>query len=202
VEAEFQGCYVSILLLNQKDQRLRYGSSGSLPAGYTAALDGVAVGPAEGSCGTAVYRNEAVIAADIATDPLRVQYRDAAVRHGIRASWSTPIRASDRRVLGTFAILSSEPGQPSARHLRVIEQMTHLASVAIARSRMETALAESEERFRSLADAIPEVIWITALSRERVLYTSPSFERIWGRSVQALYENPRLWTEVHSPGRP
>ena len=49
------------------------------------------------------------------------------------------------------------------------------------------------------ADTIPEVIWITSLEPERVLYTSPSFERIWGLKVEELYRNPRLWTETIHP---
>jgi formate hydrogenlyase transcriptional activator len=50
-----------------------------------------------------------------------------------------------------------------------------------------------------MADTIPEVIWITSLEPERVLYTSPSFERIWGLRVEELYRNPRLWTETIHP---
>jgi PAS domain S-box-containing protein len=64
---------------------------------------------------------------------------------------------------------------------------------------MIAALQESEERFRCLADSIPEVIWITQLEPERVLYASPSFERIWGRPLAELYRNPRLWTETIHP---
>jgi formate hydrogenlyase transcriptional activator len=63
----------------------------------------------------------------------------------------------------------------------------------------EAAVRQSEERFRQMADTIPEVIWITALRPERVLYTSPSFERIWGLKVEELYRNPRLWTETIHP---
>jgi len=55
----------------------------------------------------------------------------------------------------------------------------------------EAAVRQREERFRQMADTIPEVIWITSVEPERVLYTSPSFERIWGLKVQELYSNPR-----------
>ncbi|MGA2712665.1 MAG: PAS domain S-box protein [Bryobacteraceae bacterium] len=67
------------------------------------------------------------------------------------------------------------------------------------RKRAEKALQESEERFRYLADALPEVIWITALDPDKILYTSPSFERIWGLTVEELYRNPRLWTDTIHP---
>jgi len=67
------------------------------------------------------------------------------------------------------------------------------------RKRAEEALRESEERFRQMADTLPEVTWITDLEPEQVRYTSPSFERIWGLSVEDLYKNPRLWTETIHP---
>jgi PAS domain-containing protein len=51
------------------------------------------------------------------------------------------------------------------------------------------ALRESEERFRTMADALPEVMWITAIEPEKVLYCNPSFERI-GASGRGILENP------------
>jgi PAS domain S-box-containing protein len=67
------------------------------------------------------------------------------------------------------------------------------------RKRAEEELRKSEERWRWMADAIPEVIWFTALKPEKVLYVSPSFERIWGLPVEDLYQNPRLWAETILP---
>lgn len=55
------------------------------------------------------------------------------------------------------------------------------------------------EPFRRLADAIPHVFWITQLDPERVIYVSPSFETIWGRTAQELYEDPRVWTACIHP---
>jgi len=59
--------------------------------------------------------------------------------------------------------------------------------------------AEREEALRRLADTIPEVFWVVALDPERVLYVSPSFERMWGSTAEALYREPRLWTETIHP---
>jgi PAS domain S-box-containing protein len=63
--------------------------------------------------------------------------------------------------------------------------------------------AEREEALRRLADAIPEVFWVVALDPERVVYVSPSFEHLWGFTAEALYREPRLWTEaIHPEDRP
>ena len=66
--------------------------------------------------------------------------------------------------------------------------------------RSEKALRETEDRLRRMADSIPEVVWVTDLEpEERVVYTSPSFERVWGLPVEDLYRNPRLWMESIHP---
>lgn len=199
VEEMSSGSLATILLLDEEGKRLRHAAAPSLPASYTEAMGDIPVGASVGSCGTAAYRREPVFVADIATDPLWTDYRDLPLAHGLRASWSTPIFSSAGCVLGTFAILSREPRSPAPLHHHIIEQITHLAAVAIEREHTESALRQSEERFRRMADAIPEVIWFTALEPEKVLYVSPSFERIWGLPVKDLYQNPRLWIEAIHP---
>ena len=51
----------SILLLDDAGT-LRHGAAPSLPAAYSAAIDGLEPGPLAGSCGTAVHSGEPVIA--------------------------------------------------------------------------------------------------------------------------------------------
>jgi PAS domain S-box-containing protein len=61
------------------------------------------------------------------------------------------------------------------------------------------ALRESEERFRTMADTLPEGIWIGTIEPREVLYVSPSFERIWGLPLDELYRNPYLWENAIAP---
>src|SRR5205809_3727752 len=141
---------VLILLVSRDRKSLRHGAAPSLPKSYTEAIDGGLIGPRAGSCGTAAYSGERVIVSDIATDPLWDQYRHLAIDHGLRACWSTPIFSTTRSVLGTFALYSREPGSPSSEQLNLIEQMTHLAAVAIERKCAEEALRRSESRFEGI----------------------------------------------------
>jgi GAF domain-containing protein len=84
---------------------------------------------------------------DIATDPLWDDYREMALKHGLRACWSTPVFDSNRRVLGTFAMYFRDPGLPNPDHLTLIEISTHIASVAITKHRDEE---EIRQRGRSV----------------------------------------------------
>ena len=70
------------------------------------------------------------------------------------------------------------------------------------RKNVDAALKESEERFRQLADNIPECFWIIDVATWQVLYVSPAFEEIWGIPCDALIKNPRAWTErIHPEDR-
>jgi PAS domain S-box-containing protein len=144
VEELASGSLSSILLLDSTGKRLLHGAAPSLPIPYTDAIDGGAIGPTAGSCGTAAYRAEPVIVFDIAADPLWADYRDLALAHGLRACWSTPILSSEGRVLGTFAMYYREPRSPTPREQDVIEQITHLASIAIEREQNEERLRQSQ----------------------------------------------------------
>jgi PAS domain S-box-containing protein len=144
VEELSAGTLCSILFLDSDGHRLRHAAAPSLPASYTEAIDGSFIGPRAGSCGTAAYRREPVIVSDIITDPLWADYSDLASTHGLRACWSTPIFSSAGRVLGTFAIYSHEPCSPSPQQQTMIEQFSHLASIAIERAQAFDALRRSE----------------------------------------------------------
>ena len=77
VESQLTGILGSILLLDQDGIHLRRGAAQSyLAEGYMKAIDGIAIGPNVGSCGSAVYRREAVLVADIMQSPL---WRDSAI---------------------------------------------------------------------------------------------------------------------------
>jgi signal transduction histidine kinase len=164
VEAMSSGSLATILLLDAEGKSLRHAAAPSLPASYTEGMGAIPVGPSVGSCGTAAYRREPVIAADIATDPLWTDYRDLPLTHGLCASWSTPVFSSKGCVLGTFAILSREPGNPAPLHHHIIHQITHLAAVAIERERAEEAVRASAQLARGQAEALTRTL--DALAKE------------------------------------
>jgi PAS domain S-box-containing protein len=67
------------------------------------------------------------------------------------------------------------------------------------RKRAEAELYEAEGRFRQLAESINEVFWMTDPQVTEILYVSPAYERIWGRSCQSLYEQPRSFLDAVHP---
>lgn len=151
IEAQIPRCYCSILLMDRDGQHLRPGASPSLPPGFAQALDGLAIGPRAGSCGTAAYRGEAVISSDIAADPLWSDCADWMIsNYNVRASWSTPIFSRMRQVLGTFALYYLEAHTPAPAERELVEVSARLASLAIERQQAEDEIhlltAQLEQR--------------------------------------------------------
>ena len=111
VEEHGDDVLASILLLDRDGRHLRHGAAPSLPAAYCEAIDGVAIGPSVGSCGTAAYRRERVGVSDIASDPLWADY----------ASWRwTPVSgpAGRRRSSRPAARCSGRSPSTTARRAR------------------------------------------------------------------------------------
>jgi diguanylate cyclase (GGDEF)-like protein/PAS domain S-box-containing protein len=145
---------VAILLLRDGDgaARLHAASAPSLPREYSLAIDGAPIGPTTGSCGSAAYWGERVIVSDIARDPLWRDYRELALRHGLRACWSQPINASNGQVLGTLAMYYRSVREPSESDLQAIAEAANLASIAIERKRADERIARLTSLYRARSE--------------------------------------------------
>ena len=113
----------------------------SLPEDYSRALDGIAIGPDVGSCGSAAYHGTPVLAEDIDTDPRWQPYKARPLEVGLKACWSTPIKAKDGRVIGTFAFYFRERRAPSRWHQRIVDACVHLGALAIERKEARAQIA-------------------------------------------------------------
>jgi len=143
VEAEGQGMFCTIWLLDKEGKYVRCATAPSLP-GFISNWDRTPVGPDGACCGTAVYRREPVYVTDIRSDPLWDSYRHLVEPYGVRAVWARPLFSSEGKALGTFAILYRDVGSPSATHLQLIENASHIAGIAIERHMKEKELRRSE----------------------------------------------------------
>ena len=163
VERVLPAAICCIRLYDPVKRVLTHVAGKSLPREYVALMDNY---PAEirfGSCAAAIALQRQIIVPDISKDALWEHRRDAALRAGLHACWSTPVTGADGRMLGTFATYLRRTGMPSRRDLELVGRMAQLARIAIERRRSEDALRESEGRFRGLFDNVVEGVYQVTL---------------------------------------
>jgi PAS domain S-box-containing protein len=165
MEGQLPGVICSILLLEPDGLHLRVAAAPSLPPAYNAAIDGVAIGPSVGSCGTAAYRREPVFVDDIANDPLWVNYKELAASHGLCACWSTPVLSIPRHgqtpsLLGTFACYARQPGMPDPMLVTLLSRADGLVRIALESERANKQLRQSEARLRCFLDHATDAFFL------------------------------------------
>jgi len=126
------------------DGRLRLVAMPSATPELLASFDTLQIGLQAGSCGAAAFLGHAVAIGDIARDARCEQLRDHALAAGVAASWSTPVRAADGRVLGTFALCFTDARLPDAFHENLVGVAADLCALALARD-------QAQERIHRLA---------------------------------------------------
>ena len=165
IELEDPTSLCSILLLDKEGERLFIGASPSLPDFYNEAIDGVKIGLAIGSCGSAAFLGKRVIASDIVNHEYWQPYKGLAQKAGLAACWSEPIISSTGKVLGTFAIYHKKPAKPKLSDIERISFAANLAAIAI-----ENRNARNELEHRAYSD------YLTGLANRRYFIEQAELE--------------------------
>jgi two-component system, cell cycle sensor histidine kinase and response regulator CckA len=127
---------------------------------------------------------------------LSAQERDWARQEGVASLAGYPLIVEERLV-GVMAIFT--------RKELPVATTTTLAAIAdslalgIQGKWAEAILRESEERFRQLTENISEVFWMTDPAKREMLYVSPGYETIWGRTCKSLMERPHSFVDAIYP---
>src|SRR5258705_1100813 len=207
VESTASGCYCSVVLVDPSGTHLEHGAAPSLPASFITSIIGRPVNVDSGPCAMASYLNEQVIAADLTSETRWAAYEwcPMALAHGLKACWSTPISSTAGKVLGAFAIYYDEPRTPTPLHQSIIEQFTHIASIAVERAQSDAALKRSQaflaeaQRLSSTGSfswrvATDEITWSEQLYRifelDQGVRVTPELigSRVHPEDVPMLYE--------------
>ncbi|MFM2058137.1 MAG: hypothetical protein RLY71_2522 [Pseudomonadota bacterium] len=179
-EAMFPQSLCSILLLDAPGRHLQIGAAPHLPDFFNQAVHGLAIGPAVGSCGAAIFSKQRVIAADLSTHPNWAPYRELTAAAGLGACWSEPIVGPQGRVLGSFGVYRRAPTEPSNEELEHLAFSVQLAATAISHWNTDQRLRDSERRLQDILHAMPDLVWLQD-SQGRVQSCNAAFARRLGR---------------------
>ena len=141
---------------------------------------------------------------DIATDPA-FPLSAAALARGYRSCAAFPLSLGGRSI-GIFVVYAHQPGFFNEEEMNLLGRLAADLSFAmdihereVQRRKAEQELRASEERFRQVVENIREVFWITDPAHHRILYASPAYEVLWGRTCESLYQSPGSWLEAIHP---
>ena len=184
VEEQADQMLCSFLLADEQEKHLLNGAAPSLPKDYVEAINGVPIGDGVGCCGTAAYLKEQVIVSDIENDPLWKDFRPLALKHNLKACWSTPILSNNGDVLGTFAMYYKYTKRPEGHEQDIIERATHLARIAIQRRKFEETKEKNVEAL-SKKSRYEEIISIVT----RSVHQSIDLQTVLDNSIDAMVNN-------------
>lgn len=150
-------------------------------------------------CGLVAQRREHLVFADLPT--VSVPQAAGIIELGVRAYAGFPLLTGNR-LIGTISFGSRRLQRYTADDVSLMRTVVDQVAAAVERSRLLAALRTGEERFRQVVESIQEVFWMTDVEKQRVLYISPGFEAIWGRSCGSVYASMAVWkNSIHAEDR-
>ncbi len=202
VEVEDPHTRCSILLMDKDGKHLNVGAAPSLPDFYSSAINGLAIGPNVGSCGTTAYLGKRTIVEDILTHPSWGPYKELAASAELGSCWSEPIISSTGKVLGTFAIYHQQARYPSANDLELIERAAHLAEIAIEKTQAEQALQQNNLLLSKISAEVPGIIFQFRLypdGRSCFPFISEAVRKMYGIAPEDLREDATPFFSYRHP---
>ncbi len=185
VEAEHAKLFCSILLVSPDGKRLLTGSAPSLPNEYNQAIHRTRIGMGIGSCGTAAFTGERVVAANLQEHPYWAGVRELTAKHHLASCWSQPIKDSSGKVLGTFAIYQNLPAEPFAQEIELIESTAQLLGLVLEHYQALNELGVRTRKYQMFLQMASDGI-VVLDSEGRLLETSEGFLRMVGASREEV----------------
>ncbi|HEX6993822.1 MAG TPA: PAS domain S-box protein, partial [Gammaproteobacteria bacterium] len=191
VEQLYPELCAAVMLLDADGSRITLAASAGLPAALRIALADLPVGTDAGACGAAASLGRQVVVRDLALDTMPEDLRAAFADAGIAASCSTPIVTAGERIHGTLDVYLTVRRGPKTEELDLIARLTQLAGIAIRRKQDETALRESEARYRGLFDNVVDGVFQATIDGE-LISANPALMRMLGLDARAPLGSLRL----------
>ncbi len=183
----------AVLIRDKTTNTLRPGPSSRVPEEFIRCFPSVPIQEGIGSCGTAAFRGQSVISADIEHDPLWHGFSATAMQYGLRSCWSVPIFATSHQprptqVLGSFAVYGRQPREPRPDQLKVMQVAAYLAGIAIdisERQLAETARQQTARVLSAVASSTRDAIFVKDLDGKYLFFNQAAAEFV-GKSVEEV----------------
>ncbi|HEU4594250.1 MAG TPA: chemotaxis protein CheB [Pyrinomonadaceae bacterium] len=181
--------------------------AGSMSESYLRQADGFLIGEDALACGLAIPTGSPVLTPDVFKEPRWKNWLHMAEEHDFRGCWSFPIKTSENKAVGTFAMYFREPREATPQDLTLADVVTQAAAIIISkhvesreRARAEERLRESEERLQFAANVADFGIHDLDLTTGRI-YWSPELKAMHGLAPEAEISLETLPELLHPEDR-
>lgn len=194
-----------LAFVNLLDESRQFSKRGTVPAGWP---DGRNAPLEDSICRWCVSTGEPLAVEDTRTDS-RFSSSVFVREHGLTAYLGMPVRSGSGHVVGTLCVAERAPRCWTPADHSLLRDLAAGVSTEIGlraeirtRAAAEARLAESEERFRQMAESIPQEFWMADPQFTRGLYASPAHEAIWRQPVETWLGDPlSILSVVHPDDR-
>lgn len=179
----------SIMMKDHKTGLMSVLSAPSIPQVGHDALKDLQPGPTGGSCGNAVFHNEAQYVSDTFTDCRWEDLRQVAYDFNLCSCWSMPVHDGDKKPVGTFALSSFEHRSPAPFHKKLLETASSIVNIVLRNQ-------ENEQRIKLFATSMQNATegMIITNSENKIIEVNNAFEKIYGyKEKDVLGKNPKLF---------
>ncbi len=193
VVRNLNAAFVRIWTLNEADNMLELQASAGMYTHLNVSHSRIPVGKYK--IGWIAEQRQPHLTNSVIGDPM-VKEQEWAKQEKIVAFAGYPLIVNGR-LFGVIAMFARQ--SLPAITLEVMADVANNIALGIQTKQTELALQESEERFRQMAENVRQVFWMTNKDSSSIIYISPAYERMWGRSCKRLYENPLAFVEAIHP---
>lgn len=169
---------------------------------------------AESFAHAVVMADDLIVVHDTTEDPRFSSLPTVTSPPHFRSFAGAPLRTPDGVIIGALEVLDKTPRGLSADQAaalsvlarQIVTQLELRRAAADAtraaeeQRHLRMALQEAEERFRSLVETIPAVVYLDAFNRDSsAIYIGPQVAELLGYAPQEWYDRPNLWEHVVHP---
>jgi len=173
-ESVLPNAVASIMKRDASNGLLSVRCAPSIPHVGHQALENLQPGPFGGSCGNAVFHNEAQYVQNTFKDERWKNLRQVAYDFNICSCWSMPIRNKDKEAIGTFALSSFEHRNPALFHKKLLEICSAIVSIVLKREKRERRLHLLSMGMNSASEGV-----MITDKNNLIMEVNPAFERIY-----------------------
>lgn len=191
-------CQTPVALINLMDQE-QYWFKSKVNLTVTQILRDL------GFCSLVLWQRDVLVVSDALADERLARHPLVPSEPPLRFYAGVPLIAPGGHAVGTLCVADTVPRDLQPAQKDALKALSHqvvaqleLRRRAAAMKRLEQSLRQGEELFRQLAENIREVFFASTPT-EQMVYVSPTYEEVWGRSCESLYENPWSWVDAIHP---